>query len=100
MTKNPFLNALAASAYIIAVTSFIHWLSQTMSGPDNEFLAPIAFLSLLTLSVAMMGYIFLFQPIQLYFSDKKKEGAKLFVQTIGAFAALTVIAMIVLITLG
>ncbi|RJP43764.1 hypothetical protein C4587_02590, partial [Candidatus Parcubacteria bacterium] len=62
MTKNPFLNAVAAAVYIVIVVSIVSNLPKQ----DTEFLTPIAALSLLTLSVAVMGYLFFYGPLQLY----------------------------------
>ncbi len=65
MSKNPFLNALAASAYIVLVASGVYYGPKVV-GPVDSVLAPIAFLSLFTLSAAIMGYLFLATPIRMY----------------------------------
>lgn len=95
MTKNPFLNALAAIAYIFLVASVMFYGSKH-AGPDNSFLGPIAFISLFTLSAAVMACIFGYQPAQLYFDGKKKQAVKLLVQTIGIFGGYTVIVVTLL----
>lgn len=92
MTKNPFLNALAAIAYIIVVASAMFYGSNSAPAEDSVF-APITIISLFTLSAAVMGYIFLAQPVQLYLDDKKKEAVTLFTQTVGVFAGLTVLVL-------
>lgn len=91
MTKNPLLNALGASGYIILVVSIMTFVSKTMSNKPDTFFSPIVFISLLTLSVAMMGYIFFYQPLQLIVAGKKKEGLDLFVKTVGCFAGITLV---------
>ncbi len=64
MSKNPYLNALLASLYIIAVSSFLYF-GQRIAGPsEDSVLAPIAMLSLLVLSVAAMAFLFFYQPLQ------------------------------------
>jgi len=89
MTKNPFINALGASAYITLVAILINFASQNRnSGPDT-FLAPVVVLSLLTLSVTVMAYVFFYQPLQLFISGKKKEAINLFLQTVGIFGVIT-----------
>ncbi len=93
MTKNPFLNAFAASAYITLVAGIMNYGSK-LFGEADTFVTPIAALSLFVLSAALMGYFFFYQPVQLYFDGKKKEGTKLFLQTIGVFAAITVIVFV------
>lgn len=98
MSKNPIINALGASGYIILVVSVINFISSTQSDKPDTAFAPVAFLSLLTLSVAMMGYLFFYQPLQLFVEGKKKEGLKLFVQTVGVFAAFTITVLVLLIS--
>ena len=65
MIKKSIQNALLAEVYIIAIVLLIHYGLMSVESEDT-ILAPIAMLSLLTLSAAVMGYLFLFQPIQLY----------------------------------
>ena len=95
MTKNPILNALAAGAYISIISLVMNWGTKIApKGPT--FLAPIAVISLFTLSAAVMGYLFCYQPIQLYFEGKKKQAVTVFLQTVLAFGCLTVIALLLL----
>jgi hypothetical protein len=88
MTKNPIINAAAATLYIIFVASLMFYGIEH-SKPGNTVAVPIAVLSLFSLSAALMGYFFLFQPVQLYLDGKKKEATSLFVQTILVFAVIT-----------
>ena len=87
MPKNPFLNAGLAGLYIILVTSVMNYASR--SGVEDGFVAPIAFLSLFTLSAAVMGYLFLGEPIQLYLAGQKKQAVSFFLKTLLGFAAFT-----------
>ncbi len=98
MSKNPIINALSASGYIILVVSVITFISQTQKNKPDTFLAPIIFLSLLTLSVTVMACLFFYQPLQLFISEKKKEAVDLFVKTVAIFAGLTLIALALLLT--
>jgi len=96
MTKNPVMNALSALAYIVLVVGVMNFISKTLgSKPDTAF-APGVFLLLLTLSVVMMACLFFYQPLQLFIQGKKKEAVKLFVQTVGVFAGLTSVVLILL----
>lgn len=95
MTKNPITNAFAAIAYIIIVASIMYYGSNYTGQSEDTLFAPIALISLFTLSVAVMGYVFLSQPLQLYLEDKKKEAVNLFVRTVAVFAGLTVVILIV-----
>ena len=90
MTKNPFVNALAAVAYITLVASLMFYGQDRFPREDTIFM-PIGMISLFTLSAAVMGYIFLKSPLELYFENQKQLGAKLFVQTLGVFAVLVCI---------
>ena len=92
MTKNPIINAFAASLYIITVASFM-FFGMKNAGPDNSVLIPFAMISLFTLSAAAMGYIFLSNPLQLYLDGKKKEAVNLFVKTLLIFGVTTAIAL-------
>lgn len=95
MTKNPFINAVAAAGYIAAVASFM-FFGLAHSHPDNSVFAPIAFLSLLTLSAAIMGYIFLYQPLLLLLDGHKKIAINLFLQTVAVFAGITFLVLALL----
>lgn len=96
MTKNPFLNALAAAAYILLVVSAINFLPHDKDIPNQTFVMPLMVLSMLTLSAAVMGYIFGSQPLQLFLEGKKKEAVELFVKTVAIFAIVPVVIVIVI----
>jgi hypothetical protein len=88
MTKNPLYNALAALVYIIAIVLGMTYISTIQTKMD-DFLMPIIMLSLLVLSVAVMAYIFGYQPLVLFLDDKKKEAISLFLKTVGIFGGIT-----------
>lgn len=94
MTKNPLYNALAALAYIIVVACLMFYGTQHIKGPDT-ILAPIAFLSLFTMSAAFMSYTFFFNPVQMYLDGKKKEAVELFSKTLLFFAAITSVFLLI-----
>lgn len=98
MTKNPFLNAVSASAYIVLVVTIMNYLTQTMSNRPDTFGGPLLVISMFTLSAAVMAYLFLFQPLQLLIDGKKKAALNLFAQTVGIFAAFTVLIMVLLLS--
>lgn len=95
MSKNPILNAIAAGGYIILVVAIISLAEKLVHGPDT-FLAPVVFLSLFTLSAAVMGFLFCYQPIQLLIDGKKKAAVNLFLHTVMAFACITILALVLL----
>lgn len=96
MTKNPALNALGASGYIVLVVSVMNYVSQTQRHKPDTFMAPLLVIFMLTLSVAVMAYMFFYTPLMLYIDGKKKQAAQLFLQTLGSFAAFTGLVLVVL----
>jgi len=85
MTKNPIINALAALLYIVLVVSLLHY-APLFFGKEESIFIPIAMLSLFVFSAACTGYIFLYQPLQLFLEGEKKKSTDLFLKTLGAFA--------------
>lgn len=96
MTKNPLVNALSASAYIILVITVMTFVTSPLQDKPDTFFTPIVFISFLTLSVAVMAFLFFYQPIVLLIDGKKKDAISLFTKTIGIFAVITIIALILL----
>jgi hypothetical protein len=97
MTKNPFINAISATAYIAIIASVMFYGTKNLPKEDSVY-APIVIISLFTLSAAMMGYLFLFQPLQLYLDGKKKLAVNLFIQTLATFAGLTALFLVLYFT--
>lgn len=99
MTKNPFINAVAAALYIVAIVLLIHYGLEPLGkeGKPDTILAPIMMLSLLTLSVAVMGYLFAYPAMTLCLDGKKKEAVEFFLKTIGSFAIFVVIYIFLLV---
>ena len=96
MTKNPVINALSASLYILGIVSFLQIVSTTLKNKPDTFFAPVAFLSLLTLSAAVMVYLFFYQPVLFLLDGKKKQALQLFIRTVGVFAILTSMVWVLL----
>lgn len=95
MTKNPFINAAVATLYISAIVSFMFY-GLAHSHPDNSVFFPIAFISLFTLSAAVMGYLFLYKPLMLFLDGDKKNAVNLFLQTVAVFAGITAVILALL----
>ena len=96
MSKNPLINALSASAYIILIVSIMTFVTKPLRNKPDTFFAPVIVLSLLKLSVAVMAFLFFYQPVLIFIEGKKKEAVNLFVKTVGIFAAITTIVLILL----
>lgn len=86
MTRNPFANALAALLYIAAVVTLLWYGAPTAS---DSFIVPVTMLCLLVLSVLMMGYTLLLEPLRLCFESKLSEATTLLTRTIAVFGGIT-----------
>jgi len=93
MTNKPLLNALIATLYIVTVVLLLTYVPKITGANEKQdnILAPIAMLSLLVVSVAMMAYIFFFQPIQMYLDGDKRGAVSLFTKTLLFFAIITLV---------
>lgn len=99
MTDNPFVNALAATTYIIVVASAVFY-GPHGNDADSGIIVPVAVLSLFVLSAAMMGYFFLYRPLLLLSEGRKQEASKLFLSTVAVFACITVVLFGALMLIG
>jgi hypothetical protein len=96
MKKNATINAIAASAYILLGVIIMNVVTKPLKDKPDTFFAPVVFLSLLTLSVAVMAFLFFYQPIMLFIDGKRKEAVNFFVKTVGIFAAITIVFLLLL----
>lgn len=91
--KNPYLSAAAASAYIGMIVLLITTFGE-LDLPEPSLLIPIMMLSLLTLSVALMGFLFFHQPLALFLDGKRAEALAYFARALGTFALLTALVVL------
>lgn len=91
MSTNPFHNAVLAIGYILGLVSSIFLASTYLDTLEESIFMPVAMLSMLVLSVAVMAYLFFYQPIVLLLDGKREQAVKLFLQTIGIFAGAIVL---------
>lgn len=91
--KNPILNAILAGGYIaIIVLTMNVFMSLGKEGDgEDTILIPMTMLSLLTLSVAVMGYLFGAEPLRLFLDGQKQEAITFFLKTLAAFAVITAV---------
>ncbi len=94
LTKNPLASALAAALYIVVVACVMYYGLKNNKG--ESILIPIAMLSLFTLSTAVMGSLFILEPIRMYLDGKKKEAVRHFFMTILSFALITGLVFVAL----
>lgn len=92
MTKNPLVNALVASGYVVLVVVGISNIGRIQ--PEDNFLMPIGFLSVLVLSVAFMAYTFFYQPLLLFLDGKRDAAVRLFVHTLAIYFVFTLAVLI------
>ena len=85
MKNKPFLHALTAAIYIVLVV-FVMDMVTSFTQMKETILVPMTVLGIFVLSAAVMGYLFLSEPLKLYFENRKDEATKFFLQTIGYFA--------------
>jgi len=98
MTINPLINAFLASLYIVAVASFMYYVPKTVDDIEGV-IVPVVVLSLFVLSAAVMGYLFLSKPAQLYADGQRGEAVRLFLNTVFVFAGITVLFLAALFAL-
>src|SRR5258708_3113376 len=96
MTKNPIINALCTSDYIYLVVTFLKFLQDLLIIRSDTFFVPITPLFVVTLSVTVMAFMFFYQPLQLFIEGKKKQALNLFIRTVGIFAVITTVVVILL----
>ncbi|MBI4088997.1 hypothetical protein HY415_02785 [Candidatus Kaiserbacteria bacterium] len=89
MSRNPFVNALAAAGYISILVTLIFNSPNFITDSELGMMAPIIFLSAFVFSAALMGYLFVYQPGLLILGGKQAEGTKLFLSTVLSFALIT-----------
>jgi len=101
MTTNPFYNALFAIAYIATLVTSVWLGGEHLEGVVQESIfLPMSALAVLVLSVALMGYLFFYQPVIMLLDGQREKGVKLFLQTVGIFAVATVLVMLTALIVG
>ena len=81
-------------AYIVGISAFLFYVPERVFGPEDTVFAPIMMLSLLVLSVAMMGFLFAYEPIRLFAEGQKLAALRFLGKTVAWFAALTVVVVV------
>lgn len=94
--KKPFLYAFLAATYIITLVSVGDFVGSFLKNKEETIIIPMMMLSLLVLSVAVMGFFFLSEPLYLLIENKKKEAIIFFAKTVGIFACFAIIFIILL----
>ncbi|MDB5189952.1 MAG: hypothetical protein JWN49_278 [Parcubacteria group bacterium] len=90
MKWNPFINAIAATAYIGAVVLFMHFIESLRHDTPDTLLDGMGVISLLVFSAAVMAFLFFYQPALRLIENKKAEAVSYFLKTLGIFGVITV----------
>src|ERR1700729_2634487 len=93
MKWNPFLNAIAAAAYIGGVALFMHFIGTLRHDTPDTLLDSMGVLSLLVFSAAVMAFLFFYQPVLKLVENKKAEAVSYFLKTLGVFGVITVVVL-------
>jgi len=90
MKKHPFFNALFAGLYIVGVVSIIS-VGSNLSPIKETIIVPMMMLGLLVLSVAVMAFLFGYEPFRLFYDGQRKEGIQYFLGTITYFTCIVLL---------
>ena len=93
--KKPFLHALGAVVYIVVIVFIVQTVSSALQSQNGTLVIPMTMLSLFVLSAAVMGYLFLSEPLYLLMENKKQEAITFFAKTVGVFACFVVVFAII-----
>jgi hypothetical protein len=94
MRWNPFLNAIGAAAYVWGIGLLIHHIASLHHDTPDNLVGSIAALSLLVFSAAVMGFLFFYRPAILLLENKRGEAVSFFLETLGIFGAITLLAIL------
>jgi hypothetical protein len=87
--KKPFIYASGAVGYIVVIVLILNFSKYF---PQKEtIIIPMLMLSLFVLSAAVMGFLFLSEPLKLFLENQKEEAVKFFAKTVGIFACFVVL---------
>ena len=94
--KKPFLHASGAALYIVFIVFVTQTVSYFLKSQNGTFVPPMTVLSLFVLSAAVMGFLFLSEPLYLLAENKKQEAIAFFGKTVGFFACYVILFAIIL----
>jgi hypothetical protein len=94
--KKPFLHALAAVVYIIVIVVVAQAVAFALKDQNGTMIIPMTMLSLFVLSAAVMGFLFLSEPLSLLMENRKQEAIAFFAKVVGIFACFVAVFAILL----
>lgn len=87
------LSAAGVIAYTTAIGSFMFNAHGAFTGPDTV-LAPISMLTLLVLSVGVVGSLIFVRPVLIYLDGKRVEAVKLLIATLSWLGVFTAVLLL------
>ena len=94
MRWNPYQNAIGAAAYIWGIGLLIHHIASLHHDTPDNLTGPIAALSLLVFSAAVMAFLFFYRPAVLLVENKRNDAVFFFLKTLGTFGVITVLVIL------
>ena len=98
-TKKPFIYALAAAGYIATLVLLMQTGITALQNKSDTIIIPITMLSIFVLSAAVMGFLFLSEPLRLFLENQKQEAVTFFAKTVGFFTCFVTVFAILLFVL-
>lgn len=83
--SKPFYHATLAAGYIMFLVNGMNSFSKPNTPDIPTVLVPMMMLSLLTLSAATMGFLFFWEPIQMFIKGEHEKALNFFGHTLAWF---------------
>lgn len=94
--KKPFYFAGAAAAYIVLIVSGISTVGNILREQEDTIFIPMAMLGMFVLSAAIMGFLFLSEPLRLFLEGQKREAVSFFFKIVGTFACFVAVFVVLM----
>ena len=85
-----------ALGYIALIILVINSTNSIAANTPDTILAPITMLSLFVLSAAIMGILFVYEPLRLFLENQKSDALSFLLKTVGTFACFVVVLAVLL----
>ena len=96
--KLGFLQALGVTAYC-SLIGLLFWKGNEVFGKVSNYLGPVAFLLLFSVSVLVCALLVFYKPYKLFFAGKKKEAVDTVLFTaVGLVISLLIFLLLMLLT--
>lgn len=99
MILHSFGHAIGVLAYISLVVTLLTNLEKYFANTPDTFMAPIAMLLLLVLSVAVMAILVFGRPVYLFLNNAKQEAFFFLGYTLGWLLIFVIAAFIIIFTI-